>query len=121
VFNQKPLNPTDLNRMIGTFGAVFGFEYRAALFLAQSVGRTQDTASAAQDVILFNCADGTGNVFKSKFSNKFSWLGISRAPLGAGGVMAKQAAIGFGNGLGQTEPFVHFLKFIGTTHYFSSL
>jgi hypothetical protein len=34
--------------------------------------------------------------------------------------MAEQAAIGFGNRLGQIKSPAHFLKFIGSTHNFTS-
>jgi hypothetical protein len=98
-----------------------GFKHRTAFFFTQPMRRTENTAGATQDVILFDRPDGAGNIFESKFSDKFTRLGIGRAPLGAGGIMAEQASIGFGNCLGQSKPFAHFLKFICTTHYFSSL
>jgi hypothetical protein len=95
-----------------------GFKHRTAFFLAQTVGRTQDSAGTTQDVVLFNCPDGTGDVFESKFSYKFTRLGIGRAPLRTGGIMAKKAAIRLGDGLGQSQSFAHFLEFICVTHYF---
>jgi hypothetical protein len=35
--------------------------------------------------------------------------------------MAEQAAIGFGYRLGQIKSSAHFLKFIGSTHNYSSI
>jgi hypothetical protein len=35
--------------------------------------------------------------------------------------MAKQAAIGLRNGLGQVKSFAHFFEFLGATHNISSL
>jgi hypothetical protein len=85
------------------------------------MGRTENTAGTAQNIVLFDGANGAGDVLKPKFSYKFSRPSISRASLRTGRIVAKQAAVGFGNCLGQPEPLAHMLKFICTTHDLSSL
>jgi hypothetical protein len=118
MLDQESLNHSDLDGLIGAFRSILRFKHGTAFFFTQTVGRTQYAAGTTQDVVLFNGPDGTGDVFKSKFSYKFTRLGISRAPLRTGGIMAKQAAIRLGDGLGQSQSFAHFLEFICVTHYF---
>jgi hypothetical protein len=121
MFNQKPLDFTDLDGTVSAFGAILRLKHRAALFLAELRSRTKNPTGASQNVVCFYGANGAGHIFKTEFADKFSRFSIGRTSFGAGGVMAKQAAVRFGNGLGQVKPFVHFLKFIKITHNYSSL
>ncbi len=112
MFNQKPLDFTDLDGPVSAVGSILRLKHGTALFLAESRRRTKNPAGASHDIVFFNGAYGTGYIFKAEFADKFSRFGIGRTPLGAGCVMAEQAAVRFGNGLGQIKPFAHFLKFI---------
>jgi hypothetical protein len=112
MFHQKALDSTDLNRPVSAFGSIQRFKHSAAFFFAKPRRRAKYAAGASHYIIFFNRSYGTGDIFKSQLADKFSRPGIGRTPLGAGGVVAKQAAVRFGNGLGQIKPFAHFLKFI---------
>jgi hypothetical protein len=112
MFHQKALDSTNLDRPVGTFGSIQGFKHGAAFFFAKPRRRAKHPAGTSHYIIFFNGSYGTGDIFETKFADKFSRLGIGRTPLRAGGVVAKQAAVRFGNGLGQIKPFAHFLKFI---------
>jgi hypothetical protein len=106
------LDFSDLDGPVSAFGVILRLKHRAAFFLAESRSRTKNPTGASQNVVCFNGANGAGHIFKTEFADKFSRLRIGRASFGAGAVMAKQAAVRFGNGLGQIKPFAHFLKFI---------
>jgi hypothetical protein len=112
MFNQKPLDFTDLDGTVSPFGAILRLKHRAALFLAELRSRTKNPTGPPQNVVFFYGAYGPGYIFKPEFADKFGRFGIGRTSLGTGGVMTKQAAVRFGNCLGQIKPFAHFHKFI---------
>jgi hypothetical protein len=97
------------------------FKHRTALLLAELRCRAKNPAGASHDIIFFYRAYGTGDIFKPQFADKFSRFRIGRTSLGAGRIMAKQAAIRLGNRLGQIKPPSHGFKFIKITHNYSSL
>jgi hypothetical protein len=121
MFDQKSLDFTDLNGTLSPLGAILRFKHGTALLLAELRCRAKNPASASHDIVFFDRAYGARNIFKPQFADKFSRFGIGRTSLGAGRIMAKQAAIRLGNRLGQIKPPAHCFKFIKITHNTSSL
>jgi hypothetical protein len=121
MFDQKSLDFTDPDGALSPLGAILRFKHRTALLLAELRCRTKNAAGASHDIVFFNRAYGARNIFKPQFADKFSRLGIGRTSLGAGRIMAKQAAIRLGNRLGQIEPLAYCFKFVKITHNTSSL
>ena len=116
MLNQKSLDSADGDGPVGTFGAILRFKHGTASFLAQPRRRTQNTASPTQYVVVLDRANCPGNIFKSQFADKLCRPGVGRTRIGAGGVVAQQAAISFSDGLGQIESLAHALKSLSISH-----
>ena len=116
VLDQKALNLSDLDRWFHPVGPVIGTEAGAALFFTKPGRRAEHPAGAAEDVVGFDGPDRTGNIFQSEFADEGSRVGIGRASLGTGGIVAQQAAVGLGHRLGKVEPRFHSFKVVSVFH-----
>ncbi len=88
----------------------------AALLLAQARRRAQHAAGAAEHVVGLDRADGALDVAQAQLADEGAGVGLRRAPLRAGRVVAEQAAIRLGEGLDQAEALLHGLEPFGDAH-----
>ena len=116
MFDQKPLDFTDLDGAVGALRTLLGCKTGAAGLFTEAVGRAEFAAGATEDIIGFDGAYGAGDILKSQFTNEFGRSRVGRAFFGAGRIVAEQAAISFGDGLRQIEALAHLPEVYGVIH-----
>ena len=108
VLDQEALDLADLDGPADARGA--------ALLLAQPRGGAEHAAGAAQGIVLLDGADRPGDVAQAQLADERARVGFRRAALGARWVMAKQATVRLGQGLGEVEPLFHFPELVRVAH-----
>ena len=118
MLDQESLDVADPDGPVCTLRPIQGDKTSAAFLFAEAVRRAQLAAGPAEDVVLLDGADGAGDVAEAQLADELGRPGVGRAALGAGRVMAEQAAVGLGDRLGQVQSFAHLLEmFCGVQGY----